>query len=307
MQNLEGPDIQLVHIEGDHIEPKTYTQAVNNHDSEFWKDAIKSEYDNIKKRDVWKVISESDMKRGMKPLGTKWVLKKKNDGRYRARLVVQGFAQVPGVDFEDSHAPVANDVTIRLLLVLSLVNNWTVEQLDVETAFLYGELHETVYLKKPEGFNELSGKTMKSGEVLALNKALYGLVQAARMWMKTLVDHLTKKMGFQRSRADPCFLWKINNDEFVGVLVYVNDCAVFGDKNMVKSFQNELSERFSIKKLGTLNEYVGAKFVFKDGKCFVHQPRLLESIEENFDVPENYVSTPAPSGEILLKGKRCFG
>jgi hypothetical protein len=307
IRNLEIPDLQLINLENNSIlEPKNFKQAMSNEDSEHWESAVKTEYENINRRNVWTIIDSKDMKKGMRPLGTKWVLKVKNDGRYRARLVVQGFAQIPGVDFEESHAPVANDVTIRLLLALSLKNNWEVHQIDVETAFLYGELNETVYLKKPEGFNELSGKEMGKHQVLALNKALYGLVQAARMWINTLVDHLAKKMGFKRSRGDPCFLWKYVGEKFVGILIYVDDCAIFGDKEEIQKFQNELGRRFNIKKLGALSEYVGAKFTKVPNGYHVTQPRLIEGIEENFDIPEAYTATPAAPGEILLKGSELL-
>ena len=66
--------------------------------------------------------------------------------------------------------------------------------------------------------------------------------------------YLTGKLNFNRSHGDPCFLWKNTKDKFVCVLIYVDDCAVFGDKSEVEKFQSNLSERFSIKKLGVLNE-----------------------------------------------------
>jgi Reverse transcriptase (RNA-dependent DNA polymerase) len=89
---------------------------------------------------------------------------------------------------------------------------------------------------------------MESNQVLALDKALYGLVEAARMWMKTLVEHLTIKMHIQRSRGEPCFYWKYEKTDFIGVLIYVDDCAIFGNKDNVEKFQSELSEQFSVKK-----------------------------------------------------------
>jgi Reverse transcriptase (RNA-dependent DNA polymerase) len=300
-RNLEIVEQAMTGIHADCGEPKTYDQAVKTEDSKSWKEAIKLEYKNIEDRKVWRIMKFRDMKKGMKPLDTRWVLKVKNDGRYRARLVVRGFTQVPGIDFHESHSPVANDVTVRILLVLALNNNWTVEQIDVETAFLYGELNETVYLRKPDGFNELSGSTIKDDEVLALDKSLYGLVQAARMWMKTFVDHLTSDMKFTRSRADPCLVWKNSKIGFIAVLIYVDDCAIFGTSEAVTEFQTQLSKRFNIKKMGVLSEYVGAAFKKVDDMYTVNQLRLTESISQEFDVPEKQVSTPSPAGEVLLK------
>ena len=123
------------------------------------------------------------MREGASILGTKWVYKVKGDGRHRARLVVKGYNQVPGVDYTESHSPVATDTSIRSLLVRATELNWDVEQIDVETAFLYGELKEQIYLGKPEGFVEFSGLRMRDDEVLLMKRAAYGLVQASRAYL----------------------------------------------------------------------------------------------------------------------------
>ena len=73
---------------------------------------------------------------------------------------------------------------------------------------MYGDLDEKIYLKKPDGYNEFSGDIMKSDEVLMLEKSLYGLVQAARAWLKTFIKHLMETLRFERSMADPCLLMK---------------------------------------------------------------------------------------------------
>jgi Reverse transcriptase (RNA-dependent DNA polymerase) len=229
-----------------------------SHESNQWQDAVRTEFKNIVDRNVWKIIDRKDMKKDIRPLGTKWVMKVKNDGRYRARLVVQGFTQIPGIDFKESHAPVANDVTICLLLSLSITNKWAVQQIDVETAFLYGELNETVYLKKPLGFDELSGNKMNDNQVLALDKALYGLVQAARMWLKTLITHLTGKMQFKRSRGDPCFLWKYDDDDFVGVLIYV-DLYNFWCERQGGKVSNQTKQTISYQEVGRFKRICWSK------------------------------------------------
>ena len=96
--------------------------------------------------------------------------------KYKARLVVKGFAQVPGVDYSDTFAPIARLDIIRLLLVVAAQKNWRVYQLDVKSAFLNGFLQEEIYVEQPEGY-------VKEGEedkVYLLKKALYGLQQAPR-------------------------------------------------------------------------------------------------------------------------------
>jgi Reverse transcriptase (RNA-dependent DNA polymerase) len=127
IRNLEVPDVALTFIQHDLVEPKNFNQAMSNKDSAHWNYAVRTEYGNIAKREVWKTIDSTQMKMGMTHLTTRWVSKIENDGRYRAPLVVRGFTQVPVVDFEESHSPVANAVTIRLLLVLTLMKDWVVQ------------------------------------------------------------------------------------------------------------------------------------------------------------------------------------
>ena len=80
-----------------------------------------------------------------KLIGSKWVFKEKRDGPFRARLVCLGYSQIPGVDFSDNYAPVGNDVTFRIVMVLRLFFGFQALLLDVETAFLYRKLEEEIY------------------------------------------------------------------------------------------------------------------------------------------------------------------
>ena len=108
-------------------DPKTYAEACKCSDFEEWKEAMIEELNNIKEKKVWKKIKAKQMLPGKTKLGTKWVFKTKNNGRKRARLVVQGYSQIPGVNFTELHSPVANDVTIRVLVTLALIFKWDIQ------------------------------------------------------------------------------------------------------------------------------------------------------------------------------------
>jgi Reverse transcriptase (RNA-dependent DNA polymerase) len=111
----------------------------------------------------------------------KWIFKIKRNGIFRARLVACGYSQVPGIDFQESFAPVINDVTLRILLIIMLVWNLKGKVVDIETAFLHGELKEKIYMHLPDG---LEGDKQK--ECLYLKKTIYGLVQSAWEFNKKL-------------------------------------------------------------------------------------------------------------------------
>lgn len=133
---------------------------------------------------------------GQKPIGLKWVYKIKRNTKgeivkYKARVVAKGYAQWQGVDFDEVFAPVTRLETVRLLLALTSKNGWVVDHLDVKSAFLNGELEETVYVTQPEGFI----KEGKEQMVYRLVKALYGLRQAPRAWYSKL-SKVLERMGF---------------------------------------------------------------------------------------------------------------
>ena len=116
-----------------------------------------------------------------KVIGVKWVFRKKEnvDGlinKYKARLVVKGYAQVFGVDYFDTFAPIARLDTIRMLLAIATQKQWKIYQLDVKSAFLNGFLKEEIYVEQPEGFDAKGDED----KVYLLKKALYALKQAPR-------------------------------------------------------------------------------------------------------------------------------
>ena len=126
-----------------------------------------------------------ELPKGKRPLKCKWVFKLKKDGngklvRYKARLVVKVFEQKKGIDFDEIFSPVVKMTSIRTILSIAASLDLEVEQLDVKTAFLHGDLEEEIYMEQPEGF-EVSGKKHM---ICKLNKSLYGLKQTTRKWYK---------------------------------------------------------------------------------------------------------------------------
>ncbi|KAH9751748.1 retrovirus-related pol polyprotein from transposon RE1 [Citrus sinensis] len=145
------------------FKPKTYLAAVQELEPHSvkaaladskWRQAMQDEYEALQKNETWVLVPKES---AGKIVGNKWVFRVKYnpDGsisKYKARLVAKGFHQTQGVDFFETFSPVVKQCTIRVILSLAVMHNWTVRQLDVNNAFLHGILTENVFMHQPEGF-----------------------------------------------------------------------------------------------------------------------------------------------------------
>jgi hypothetical protein len=127
-------------------EPANVEQAL---EETCWKDAMRAELEAIVQNNTWEF---SELPKDHKAIGLKWVFKVKRDPagnivKHKARLVVKGYAQVHGVDYDEVFAPVARMGTVRLLLALAAQGEWEVHHMDVKSAFLNGDLKEDVYVQ----------------------------------------------------------------------------------------------------------------------------------------------------------------
>jgi len=162
-----------------------------------------------------------------KAIGLKWVFKVKKDlegnvVKYKARLVAKGYAQRYGVDFDEVFAPVARIETVRVMLALAAQGGREVHHMDVKSAFLNGDLSESVYVQQSPGFVVGNGD-----KVLKLKKALYGLKQAPQAWNAKLDCELVG-LGFVRSKLDHVVYRRNSGNFFLLVVVYVDDLIISG-------------------------------------------------------------------------------
>ncbi|CAA7060014.1 unnamed protein product [Microthlaspi erraticum] len=275
-------------------EPKHFKDAVQ---IKVWNDAMGTEVDALEQKRTWDIC---DLPPGKEALGCLWVYKTKynSDGtieRYKARLVVQGNHQIEGEDFDETFAPVVKMNTVRSVLRLVASKNWEVYQMDVNNAFLHGDLEEEVYMKLPPGFRH-----SHPGKVCRLRKSLYGLKQAPRCWFKKLSDALLR-FGFDQSYDDySLFSYSRKNIE-LRVLVYVDDLIICGnDSYMIQKFKDYLSKCFSMKDLGKLKYFLGIEISRGPEGMFLSQRKYaLDIIAETGNLGSRPATTPLESTHQL--------
>ena len=187
-----------------------------------WKAACNEEMESLDKCDVFEL---TNLPKGCKTIGCRWVFNVKSDGRKRARLVTQGFLQVEGVDYSELFSPVVCFASMCLMLALTALHNWYMTGVDICTAYLYGKLDEEIYMHQPEGFIA-SGQESK---VICLKRALYGLKQAGLAWWKELSNSM-KDLGFAHLHSDARIFVCREGTGLIVAVVYVDD-AMFFDKN----------------------------------------------------------------------------
>ncbi|KAK9055823.1 hypothetical protein SSX86_026908 [Deinandra increscens subsp. villosa] len=254
-------------------DPKTVTSALKR---EEWKEAMRTELQALHKNKTWSLVPRPTNRN---IVGCKWLFRTKyrSDGsidRHKARLVAQGFSQVPGVDFSHTFSPVVKAATVRIVLTLAVTNKWHMHQLDVNNAFLHGKLNETIYMEQPHGFVDAS----KPNHVCKLNKALYGLKQAPRAWFHRLSIFL-KSYGFVCSQADPSLFIFNRNSCLMYLLVYVDDLILTGNqRHSLDAFINTLHDEFSIKDLGDINYFLGLEATHSPDGLFLSQTKYAKEI-----------------------------
>lgn len=284
--------------------PESYQDAVESRERASWAKAMDSEINSLKENGTWELVN---LPGNAKALPCKWVYRVKTnpDGsidKFKARLVIKGFKQIHGVDYNQTFSPVAKTQTIRSILGIAAIEQMHLAQFDVSTAFLYGELEEVIYMKQPEGFDDGSGR------VCLLKKSLYGLKQAPRCWHKRFGNFLLK-LGFTVSEADPCLFIRDKGNSKLILVLYVDDGLLAAkDLSDLSRFIEELKAEFKI----TTKEadyFLGLQIEAKDDYIKISQEAYAKRILERFNMANcKAVATPMTRGtETNEKGKADEG
>ena len=194
---------------------------------------------------------------GKKAISGKWVLKVKRGPageiqRFKARYVARGFTQVHGVDFFETWSPVGSYSTLRVLLSIAAREDLEIRHIDIQCAFLNGELEEEVFVQQPPLFTDGTRR------VWHLHKTLYGLKQAAREWHKALIKVLSA-MGFECAQSDPGLYVRKTGRCFI--FLWVDDLFIFSIPAGLQALVDVILTKFEGRDLGDLSWALGTEIV----------------------------------------------
>ncbi|KAH9658263.1 Integrase catalytic domain-containing protein [Citrus sinensis] len=240
-------------------EPESYFEAISGKDCDKWLAAMQEEMDSLQRNKTWTLVPNPGNR---KLISCKWIFKK-NEGipevepfGYKARLVARGIilARVALLDME-------------------------LEQIDVKTAFLHGNLEEHLLMKQPEGFEHKG----KEDHVYLLHKSLYGLKQSSRQWYRRF-DEFMLNNGYHRSKFDNCVYYSgLDQGGAIYLLLYVDDMLIASKhKSEVEKLKNLLKGEFEMKDLRSAKMILGME-IFRNraaGTLFLSQEKYIKKVLE---------------------------
>jgi hypothetical protein len=273
--------------------PKTYRAALRTPEAEDWTAAVDTEIAALDSHQALEFIPEEGPQ-GATIVNSRWLLSKKFKAtgeidKYKARLIAQGFTQKEGLDFDGTaiSSPVIDASTIRLCLGLAAQHDLHIAILDCPTAFLGSTLHETIYLRLPEGNWRNRDPWKRDRPLVRLRKTLYGLKQSARGWFEDVYDFLVDNLGLKASVAAPGL--------FLGdgsiILLYVDDIMILANIEKLRTLCDALHQRFRAAPpkgasipIGDHFQYVGLDVQLdrKNRTAYINQTGYIAKILEQF-------------------------
>lgn len=269
-------DLLLAEIE----ELLSYREAIQSEEAANWKKAMNEEYKSLTQNHAWELM---EAPKNSTIIDCKWTYKLKRDAngniqRYKARLVARGFRQQAGIDYQETHSPVVRFDSIRA--VLPVASYMKIRQFDVKTAFLYGDIEETIYMQQPEGYED------KTGRICRLRRSLYELKQSSRCWNKCFTEFL-QRFNLKATQADSCIFISQNQKQKLILAIYIDDGLIVAqDQISINKLLSELEAKFEITHHNT-NMFLGIHIEREtDGSIFLHQEAYAKRVLQRFKMEE---------------------
>jgi len=231
--------------------PRTYKEVMKSRYAVHWDAGYNEEMASLKAHKAWTLVPRSSVASSRKIVGSRPHFHTKHDEkgeiyRHKVCVVAKGYSQVQGIDYTEMYAPISRMESMWTILHIGAALDWEINQLDVKTVFLHGDLEEEVYMEQPEGCKEVG----KESWVYQLNKTLYSLKQARRGWSLRLHCELVN-VGFERLAVDHSIYMRTMEGGKAIIGVHVDDMAVTAtDKATLDSVVQDLRKVLDIVNMG---------------------------------------------------------
>ncbi|CAI7837085.1 unnamed protein product [Closterium sp. NIES-53] len=271
-------------------EPSTVEQALGGEHKEKWREAMDKELKALQERNTWKVVPIG-VARNKTILTGKWVfrVKTKADGtidKFKARWVVRGFDQEHGRDFTDIFAPVSRHTSLRILLVVAAMKKKKLRQIDVANVFLYAPVDAEIYVELPHGSHG------EPNQVCQLQKSLYGIKQAPRLWQQYFHARLTR-IGFKQLPHDQGMYRFTKDNDYILLIVYVDDLLYIGSTDNVTTwFEGELQKYLTLTVSSSVTQYLGLNIQEGEDAIYLNTAKYADTIAKRFALTPITISTP---------------
>ncbi|OJT05515.1 Copia protein [Trametes pubescens] len=288
-------------------DPTSLRDAMASSFASEWRVALEEEFKSILDMGVYKLIPRRSVPAKRRIMHGKPVFRLKRDEngapvRFKARWVCKGYEAVWGQDYYSTTSPTMRLESFRVLLHLGAALDWSLLQIDVKTAFLYGTLpeNEICYMEQPRGF-EVAGK---EDWVWELHKGLYGMPQGGRTWNRTMHQHLVS-VGFERVPSEYCLYFRTTSEGTVITGVHVDDfIAIASTPAAGSKFKDDLRREWTISDLGEARFCIGIS-IERDRatrSIRISQTALIDRIVTQFGLSDAYpVATPLETGCNLTR------
>ena len=263
---------------------------------------MQEEMDMLQKRGTWKLV---DRPKDRKVIGCRWVyvIKYGPNGdilRYKARLVAQGYSQIPGLDYSDTFSPTVRLDSLRVILHYAAAHGWYRGQDDVTGAFLHSKIDHEIYMRQPDGFDDGSGR------VAALLLSLYGIKQGSHLWNKHMNQKLTAN-GFIRLLPDyAVYMCQTETGKSITAIHVDNALTVTNTKCMLADTRTLLHHLFEMKEENP--DWLMGFQLFDDRKLHtvtISQAKYIDVLLKRHNMDScTPVSTPMEPGLLPTK-KDC--
>ena len=259
-------------------------EALAGPESEKWRNAMEDEMESLRKTGTWTLVEPPNNRQ---IISSKWVLRIKKNAtgepvRFKARVVARGFSQVPGIDFKDTFSPTLKIIGFRMLVGLAALHDLELHHLDVQTAFLHGELSEEIYMQQPPFFEDPSNPH----HVCRLQKSIYGLKQSPRVWYHKLHSFLMNA-NYDRLKNEPNIYIRKTDNTFVIIGVYVDDIPLISNSKLSLNLaKTELASTFPITDLGPMTQFLGIQVLRNrtNHTISLSQSQYIDTILKRFDM-----------------------